>query len=111
MPFLSVFSGVAHGPHQSTPNPSNSVSVVAPLMNAHSSPMGLRQNDLMLRSVMTGNPSASGNVIVCCITVSALTPCLVSRLDPGAEDVLEDPPVLRGSGALVIRQVLHSPTA
>src|SRR3984957_18351015 len=78
MPFLSVFSGVAQGPHQSTPNSSNSFSVVAPLMNAHSSPMGLRQNDLMLRSVMTGNPWARGNVIVCCMTVSALTPCLVS---------------------------------
>ena len=47
-------------------------------MNAHSSPMGLRQNDLMLRSVITGNPWASGNVIVCCMTVSALTPCRVS---------------------------------
>ncbi len=82
MPFLSVFSGVAQGPHQSTPNSSNSFSVVAPLMNAHSSPIGLRQNDLMLRSVITGNPWASGNVIVCCMTVSALTPCRVSASIP-----------------------------
>src|ERR1700722_18084502 len=82
MPFLSVFSGVAQGPHQSTPNRSNSCSVVAPLMNAHSSPMGLCQNDLTLRSVMTGNPSASWNRMVCCMTVSALTPCLVSPSTP-----------------------------
>ena len=77
MPFFSVFSGVAHGPHQSTPNFSNSSSVVAPLMNAHSSPIGFRQNDLMLRSVITGKPCARGNVMVCCMTVSALTPCRV----------------------------------
>src|ERR1700761_5133801 len=77
MPFFAVFSSVTQGPHQLTPNSSNSGSVVAPLMNAHSSPIGLRQNDLMLRSVITGNPWASGKVMVCCMTVSALTPCRV----------------------------------
>jgi hypothetical protein len=107
MPFRRVFSGVAQGPHQSTPNSSNSFSVVAPLMNAHSSPMGLRQNDLMLRSVMAGNPWSSGNAMVCCMTVSALTPLAGLGLDPRAEDALKDAPVLRGSGPLTVRQVLH----
>src|ERR1700759_1206985 len=78
MPFLAVFSSVVHGPHQLTPNSSNSAVVVAPLMNAHSSPIGLRQNDLRLRSVITGNPWARGNVMVCCMTGGALTPGLVS---------------------------------
>ena len=111
MPFFSVFSGVAHGPHQSTPNSSNSFSVVAPLMNAHNSPMGLRQNDLMLRSVMTGNPWASGNVIVCCMTVSALTPCRVSASIPAPRMRSSTRRYSVEARTLVIRQVLHSPTA
>jgi len=56
MPFLIVFSGVAHGPHQSQPNSFSSSSVVAPMMKAHSSPIALAQKDQMSRSVMTGNP-------------------------------------------------------
>ena len=51
-PRLLVFSSVAQASHQSQPNSSNSSSVVAPLMNAHSSPIGLRQKLLMLRSVI-----------------------------------------------------------
>src|ERR1700759_3534154 len=103
MPFFSVFSGVAHGPHQSTPNASHSFSVVAPLMNAHNSPMGLGQNDLMLRSVMTGNPLGKGNRLRLLHGGERVDARPAPGLDPRAENPLNAPPVLRGSGALVIR--------
>jgi hypothetical protein len=46
-------------------------------MKAHSSPIGLRQNDLRLRSVIMGKPFARSNRITCCIRVSAAGPCRV----------------------------------
>ena len=76
-PADDVFSGVAQGPHQSQPKSASSARVVAPLMNAHISPMGLRQNDARLRSVITGKPFASSKRIVCCIRVRAAGPCRV----------------------------------
>src|SRR3954452_24876405 len=81
-PRLAVFSGVTQGPHQSQPYPASSSTVVAPLMNAHSSPIGLRQNDRMLRSVITGNPLASSKRMVCCISVMAEGPCRVADFSP-----------------------------
>ena len=73
---------MAHGPHQSQPNSASSASVVAPLMNAHSSPMDLRQNDFRLRSVISGKPLARSKRIACCISVSAAGPCRVGTLTP-----------------------------
>ena len=61
-PRLLVFSSVAQASHQSQPNSRRSSSVVAPLMNAHSSPIGLRQKLSMLRSTIIGK--AAGGVAV-----------------------------------------------
>ena len=51
-------------------------------MNAHSSPIGLRQNALRLRSVITGKPLARSNRMTCCIRVIAAGPWRVGTQEP-----------------------------
>ena len=110
-PRLAVFSGVAQASHQSQPNARSSSSVVAPLMNAHSSPIGLRQKPAMLRSVMTGKPLARSNRMVCCISVSAGGPCRVGTFSPCVEDARQQVPVLRVRPAPVERLIAHRSTS
>ncbi len=81
-PRFDVFSIVAQSPHQSQPNSFSSSTVVAPLMNAHSSPIGFRQKDSILRSVIIGKPLARSNRMVCCINVNAGGPCRVGVDSP-----------------------------
>ena len=72
-------------------------------MNAHSSPIGLRQNALRLRSVIMGKPLARSNRMTCCSRVIAAGPWRVGHPGAAGQDALEQLAVLRVGLALAQR--------